>query len=277
MSTQPLSRSFPEDPLWQTIRAETELEVRREPILASFLHATILNHDTLEAALSFHLANKLDSATASALLVREVIEEALHSDADIGAAIRCDIRAVRERDSACPGYSVPFLYFKGFHALQAYRVAHWLWRQGREALALFFQNRISSEFGVDIHPAARIGRGIMLDHATGVVIGETAVVGNDVSIMQSVTLGGTGKEHGDRHPKVGNGVLLSAGAKILGNIKIGDCAQVCAGSVVLKDVPPRTVVAGVPAKAVGTPSCAQPAKEMNHQVEVPASAERFVY
>jgi len=277
MSTQPLSRTVPEDPLWQTIRAETELEVRREPILASFLHATILNHDTLEAALSFHLANKLDSATASALLVREVIEEALHSEAGIGEAIRCDIRAVRERDSACPGYSVPFLYFKGFHALQAYRVAHWLWSQGREALALFFQNRISAEFGVDIHPAARIGRGIMLDHATGVVIGETAVVGNDVSIMQSVTLGGTGKEHGDRHPKVGNGVLLSAGAKILGNIKIGDCAQVCAGSVVLKDVPPRTVVAGVPAKTVGVPSCAQPAKEMNHQVEVPAGVERFIY
>jgi len=276
MSTQPQVRNFPDDPLWQAIRTETELEVRREPILASFLHATILNHDTLEAALSFHLANKLDSATASALLVREVIEQALHSDADIGEAIRCDIRAVRERDSACPGYSVPFLYFKGFHALQAYRVAHWLWRQGREALALFFQNRISAEFGVDIHPAAQVGRGIMLDHATGVVIGETAVVGNNVSIMQSVTLGGTGKEHGDRHPKVGNGVLLSAGAKVLGNIKIGDCAQVCAGSVVLKDVPPQTVVAGVPAKVVGKPSCAQPALEMNHQVEVPA-AERFVY
>jgi serine O-acetyltransferase len=264
------------DPLWQAIRIETEEEIRREPVLASFLHATILNHDTLEAALSFHLAHKLDSATASALLVREVIEQALHSEPSIGDAIRCDIRAVRERDSACPGYSVPFLYFKGFHALQSYRIAHWLWQQGRQSLALFFQNRISSEFGVDIHPAARIGCGIMLDHATGVVIGETAVVGDNVSIMQSVTLGGTGKEHGDRHPKVGNGVLLSAGAKILGNIRIGDCAQVAAGSVVLKDVPPHTIVAGVPAKVVGTPTCAQPALEMNHQVEVPPQ-DRFIY
>lgn len=255
------------DPLWQTIRDETWKEAEREPILASFLHATILNHDTLEAALSFHLAHKLDSATASALLVREVIEAALKGDADIGEAIRCDIRAIKERDSACIGFSVPFLYFKGFHALEAYRVAHWLWQQGRESLALFFQNRISNEFGVDIHPAARIGRGVMMDHATGIVIGETAVVGNNVSIMQSVTLGGTGKEHGDRHPKVGDGVLLSAGAKVLGNIKIGEGAQVCAGSVVLKEVPPHTIVAGVPAKIVGTPTCAQPALEMNHRVD----------
>lgn len=276
MTSQPLARPTPLDPLWQAIRNETEAEAGREPILASFLHATILNHDTLEAALSFHLAHKLDSATASALLVREVIEEALRSDPAIGDAIRCDIRAVRERDSACPGFSVPFLYFKGFHALQAYRVAHWLWGQGRESLALFFQNRISGEFGVDIHPAARIGCGIMLDHATGLVIGETAVVGDNVSIMQSVTLGGTGKENGDRHPKVGNGVLLSAGAIVLGNIRIGDGALVAAGSVVLKDVEPHTVVAGVPAKVVGTPCCAQPALEMNHQVEIPAGDQRFI-
>lgn len=274
MSTKPQARSDKDqirndaiDSLWQTIRDETWREAESEPILASFLHATILNHDTLEAALSFHLAHKLDSATASALLVREVIEAALHGDAAIGEAIRCDIRAIKERDSACIGFSVPFLYFKGFHALEAYRVAHWLWQQGRESLALFFQNRISCEFGVDIHPAARIGRGVMMDHATGIVVGETAVIGNNVSIMQSVTLGGTGKEHGDRHPKVGDGVLLSAGAKVLGNIHIGEGAQVCAGSVVLKDVPPHTTVAGVPAKIVGKPSCAQPALEMNHRVE----------
>ncbi len=267
MNSKPAMRKIAVDPLWQAIREETAREAEREPILASFLHATILNHDTLEAALSFHLAHKLDSATASALLVREVIEAALHEDASIGEAIRCDIRAVKERDSACIGYSVPFLYFKGFHALEAYRVAHWLWQQGRESLALFFQNRISGEFGVDIHPAARIGRGVMMDHATGIVIGETAVVGNNVSIMQSVTLGGTGKEHGDRHPKVADGVLLSAGAKVLGNIKIGEGAQVCAGSVVLKEVPPHTIVAGVPAKIVGTPNCAQPALEMNHRVD----------
>ncbi len=258
-----------DDPLWATIRDETRAEAEREPILASFLHATILNHDSLEAALSFHLAHKLDSPTASALLVREVIEEALTSDPGIIAATRCDIRAVRERDSACDDFSVPFLYFKGFHALQAHRVAHWLWRQGRQSLALFFQNRISCEFGVDIHPAARIGQGIMLDHATGVVIGETAVVGNNVSIMQSVTLGGTGKEHGDRHPKVGDGVLLSAGAKVLGNIRIGEGAMVGAGSVVLRDVPPHTTVAGVPAVVVGRPSCDQPALEMNHRLDAP--------
>lgn len=271
MSTKPMTRSVSLDPLWQAIRDETARAAEREPILASFLHATILNHDTLEAALSFHLAHKLDSPTASALLVREVIEEALRSDPSIGEAIRCDIRAVSERDCACGGFATPFLYFKGFHALQAYRVAHWLWQQGRESLALFFQNRISGEFGVDIHPAARIGRGVMMDHATGIVIGETAVVGNNVSIMQSVTLGGTGKEHGDRHPKVADGVLLSAGAKILGNIKIGEGAQVCAGSVVLREVPPHTMVAGVPATVVGKPSCAQPALEMDHRVECDGS------
>ncbi len=262
------------DAVWQAIRRETAEEVQREPVLASFLHATILNHDRLEQALSFHLAHKLDSPTASALLVREVIEQALAADPSIGEAIRCDLCAIRDRDSACDSLSVPFLYFKGFHALQAYRIAHWLWRQDREPLALFFQNRISCEFGVDIHPAARIGRGIMLDHATGVVIGETAVVGDNVSIMQSVTLGGTGKEHGDRHPKVGNGVLIGAGAKILGNIRVGEGAQVAAGSVVLDHVEAHTTVAGVPAKVVGRPSCAQPALEMDHKVCCPdAGAE----
>ncbi len=253
-----------EDSIWQTIREETAAEAGKEPILASFLHATILNHDSLAAALSFHLASKLDSATASALLLREVIDRAFVADPDIIAAVRDDIVAVRQRDSACPRYSTSLLYFKGFHALQTYRVAHWLWRHGRRELALFFQNLMSVEFAVDIHPAARIGRGIMLDHATGIVIGETAVVGDNVSIMQSVTLGGTGKESGDRHPKVGNGVLISAGAKILGNIRIGDGAQIAAGSVVLNEVPPHTTVAGVPAVEIGRPSCDNPALEMNH-------------
>lgn len=267
MSTRPHRRTVSADPLWQTIREETAAEAAREPILASFLHATILNHDTLEAALSFHLAHKLDSPTASALLVREVIEQAFTADPEICAAIRADLRAVRERDSACHALYEPFLFYKGFHALQSYRVAHWLWSHGRESLALFFQNRISGEFGVDIHPAARVGRGVMLDHATGVVIGETAVIGDNVSIMQSVTLGGTGKESGDRHPKIGNGVLIGAGAAILGNIRVGDGAQVCAGSVVLREVPPHTCVAGVPAKVVGKPSCDQPALEMDQRVE----------
>lgn len=264
MQTEADAASAMEDALWRAIREETAAEAAKEPILASFLHATILNHDSLAAALSFHLASKLDSSTAPALLLREVIDRALGADPDIVDAVRDDIVAVRQRDSACPQYSTSLLYFKGFHALQTYRVAHWLWRQGRRELALFFQNLMSVEFGVDIHPAARIGRGIMLDHATGIVIGETAVVGDNVSIMQSVTLGGTGKESGDRHPKVGNGVLISAGAKILGNIRIGDNAKVAAGSVVLNDVPPHTTVAGVPAVEIGRPGCEHPALEMNH-------------
>lgn len=254
------------DPLWAEIREETEFEVGNEPILASFLHATILNHDSLQAAVSFHLANMLDSPTAPALLLREVMEEAFTADGTIVEAMRADIRAVKERDSACEKYSTPLLYFKGLHALQAYRVAHWLWTHQRTELALFFQNRVSVVFGVDIHPAARIGSGIMLDHASGIVIGETAVVGNNVSIMQAVTLGGTGKECGDRHPKVGDGVLISAGAKILGNITIGEGAKVGAGSVVLKDVPAHTTVTGVPARVVGTPRANQPALDMNHDV-----------
>lgn len=266
MSTQPINLKAENDPIWAEIRAETEKMVRDEPILASFLYSTILNHRELESSLSFHLANKLDSPTVSALLVREVIEQALRADADIGKAMRCDLRAVRERDSACNSYAEPFLFFKGFHALQSYRIAHWLWKQGREALALVLQNHISTEFGVDIHPAAKIGYGILMDHATGVVIGETAVVGNNVSILQAVTLGGTGKDEGDRHPKVGDGVLISAGATILGNIRIGCGAKIGAGSVVLQDVPPHTTVAGVPAKIVGHPKTDQPALDMNHGI-----------
>jgi serine O-acetyltransferase len=252
------------DPVWERILAETEVLVSKEPILASFLYATILNHSNLECALSFHLANKLDSATASSLLLREVIMQALNNDASIRESVRADLLAVEERDSACTQLCTPFLYFKGFHALQTHRIAHWLWNHERESLALFFQNRMSVEFAVDIHPAAQLGRGIMLDHATGVVIGETAVVGNNVSILQSVTLGGTGKDEGDRHPKICDGVLISAGAKILGNICVGEGAKIGAGSVVLEAVQPHTTVAGVPAKVVGRPSTDQPALDMDH-------------
>lgn len=252
------------DAVWSRIREETAGHAADEPILASFLHATILNHAELERALSFHLANQLDSPTASSLLLREVMLEAFKSDSCILEKVRADLCAVMERDSACHELYIPFLYFKGFHALETYRVAHWLWQQGRESLALFFQNRMSSEFGVDIHPAAELGHGIMLDHATGLVIGETAIVGNNVSILQSVTLGGTGKDEGDRHPKIGDGVLISAGAKILGNIEVGEGAKVGAGSVVLDEVPPHTTVAGVPAKVVGRPASDQPALEMEH-------------
>ncbi len=254
------------DAIWQSIVEETQAEANLEPALASFLHATILNHDSLEAALSFHLAQKLACSSISVLQVREIIEQALSSEPQIGMAVRADIKAIFDRDSACEQYCLPFLYFKGFHALQSYRVAHWLWCQNRKNLAYFFQSHIALTFGVDIHPAAQIGRGIMLDHATGIVIGETTVVEDDVSIMQEVTLGGTGKENGDRHPKVRKGVLISAGAKILGNIQIGCGAKVGAGSVVLKSVEPHTTVAGVPAVVVGTPQSDSPALDMNHEI-----------
>lgn len=254
------------DRIWQKIREETRIALADEPILASFMHATILHHEELECALSYHLANQLDSPSASSMMLREVFLEAFSSDEDIRHAIREDLDAVLERDSACHEYYLPFLYFKGFQALQTHRVAHWLWRQGRHSLALFLQSCMSQKLGVDIHPAAQFGKGILLDHATGLVVGETAVVGNKVSILQSVTLGGTGKTDGDRHPKIGDGVLISAGAKILGNITVGEGAKVGSGSVVLKDVPPHTTVAGVPARVVGVPTSDNPALDMDHGI-----------
>lgn len=262
----PLSSVDESDIVWQTIRRETREQAEHEPALASFFHATILNHDTLESALSYHLANKLGSSAISALQIREIIEESMLVNDCISQSVRADIKAVYQRDSACDSYAVPFLYFKGFHALQAYRVAHCLWQRKRYAMANFLQSHIALTFAVDIHPAAKIGKGIMLDHATGIVIGETTVVEDDVSIMQSVTLGGTGKQSGDRHPKVRRGVLISAGAKILGNIEIGEGAKIGAGSVVLKDVAPHTTVAGVPAVVVGRPQSENPAWDMNHEI-----------
>ncbi len=254
------------DPIWAAIRKEVGKAAEREPILASFLHATILNHDSLEDALSFHLAGKLASPSLPTMLIREVIEEALAKSPSIMKAVRADIQAVRDRDPACNSYSEQLLYFKGLHALQSHRVSHWLWEQGRHSLALYLQNQISETFGVDIHPAARIGSGILIDHGTGVVIGETAVVEDNVSMLQDVTLGGTGKETGDRHPKVRHGVLIGAGAKILGNVEIGEGAKVGAGSVVLSDVPPHSTVAGIPAVVVGRPDVEEPALDMDHRL-----------
>jgi serine O-acetyltransferase len=184
-----------------------------------------------------------------------------------GQAVRADLSAVFERDPACHSYLDAFLFYKGFHALESWRVSHWLWREGRKAMALFLQSRISQLFAVDVHPAAKIGRGIMFDHATGIVIGETAVVEDDVSIMQGVTLGGTGKESGDRHPKIRRGVLLSLGAKILGNIEIGEYSRVGAGSVVLKSVPAHCTAVGVPAKLVNCDCGDNPSQAMNHYIE----------
>jgi len=254
------------DPVWESIRNEVTREVELEPILASFLHATILKHNRLEDALSFHLAGKLGGPSLADMTIREVIDEALAASPEIGESIRADLRAVKERDPATDTFSQPFLYFKGFQALQSYRVSHWLWTQGRKSLALFLQNRISQVFAADIHPAARIGRGILIDHGTGVVIGETAVVENDVSMLHEVTLGGTGKETGDRHPKVREGVLIGTGAKILGNVEIGAGAKIGAGSVVLDNVPPHCTAAGVPARIVGRPLEAEPALTMNHRL-----------
>ena len=248
---------------WDKIRAEALSLVNEEPMLASFFHSTILNHDSLRSALSFQLANKLASAVMPAIVLREVIETALAAQPEILDAAAADICAVKERDPAVRYYSTPLLSLKGFHALQGYRVAHWLWQQGRHSLAVFLQNQISVVFSVDVHPAAQIGRGIMFDHATGIIIGETAVVEDDVSILQNVTLGGTGKEHGDRHPKIREGVMIGAGAKVLGNIEVGRGAKIGAGSVVLQPVPPHTTVAGVPAHEVGHPDCDKPSLDMN--------------
>lgn len=249
--------------VWTTIKQEAAKLAENEPMLASFFHATLLKHEHLGGALSYILANKLSNEIMPAITVREVIEEAFSNDASMIEFAACDITAVRHRDPAVEQYSTSLLYLKGFHALQAYRVAHWLWGQDRKALAIYLQNEISVVFGVDIHPAAEIGCGIMLDHATGIVIGETAVVENDVSILQSVTLGGTGKAGGDRHPKVRQGVMIGAGAKILGNIEIGRGAKIGAGSVVLQSVPAHTTVAGVPARIVGKPASDMPAMDMD--------------
>lgn len=253
--------------IWKSLREEVEDEARREPILASFLYASVLNHKTFEEALSFHLAAKLESPTIHSITWRDVMMAAHSEDSGIIEAAARDLEAVKERDAAARGVSSPFLYFKGFHSLQTHRIAHHLWQKERHALALQMQSRASEVFSVDIHPAARIGSGIMIDHATGVVIGETAVVEDDVSILHGVTLGGTGKECGDRHPKVRKGVLIGAGAKILGNIEVGEGAKVAAGSVVLAAVAPHTTVAGIPARLMGKPHESQPAKTMDQRFD----------
>ncbi len=253
------------DPTWETIREEVAEDIRQEPMLASFLHSVIMYHETLEDALSFHLASKLESHTISALTFRDLFNEAMHRDPSIGEAVRVDIRSVCERDAACDRLSTPLLYFKGFHALQMHRIAHYYWNVDRKALALYLQSRVSDVTGVDIHPAARLGKGIMIDHATSVVIGETAVVEDEVSMLQGVTLGGTGKEHGDRHPKVRKGVLIGAGAKILGNVNVGECAKIGANAVVLEDVPAHCTVVGVPARVICRDTPGEPALTMEHR------------
>ncbi len=251
------------DPVWTRIRDEAERAVADEPLLGGMVHQSILHHATLERALSYRVSVKLASGEMSEQILREITDEVLAAVPEIATSARADIVAVFERDPACHRFMQPLLYFKGFQAIQAYRIGHALWKQGRKDLSYFIQARVSEVFGIDIHPAATVGKGLMIDHAHSIVIGETAVVGDNVSMLHSVTLGGTGKTDGDRHPKIGNGVLIGAGAKVLGNITVGDCSRIAAGSVVLADVPACKTVAGVPAKLVGEAGCDQPALSMD--------------
>ena len=254
------------DPVWARIREAAQTAAAAEPVLAGTLHATILSQPKFESALSYHLARLSGTTEVPAALIRQTFDEALAADPGIGLAARADIVAVVDRDPACTSHLDPLLWFKGYHALQTYRTAHWLWLQGRQTLAHFLQSRASALFGLDIHPGAVIGKGIFIDHGTGVVIGETAVVEDGVSMLHGVTLGGTGKERGDRHPKVRRGVLLGAGAKVLGNIEIGACAKIAAGSVVLEPVPAGCTAAGVPARIIGCVDVPEPALEMDQRI-----------
>ena len=253
--------------IWKEIRDETKKRAEAEPVLASFFHATVLEHDSFSSTLANLLANDLSNASVQPMMLRRVIKETIDSTENMISDIADDLLATKERDPACKYFSTPLLFYKGFRALQSHKVSHWLWNNERHTLALFIQSRASEVYGIDIHPAAKIGKGVMIDHGTGVVIGETSVVEDNVSIFQGVTLGGTGKQSGDRHPKVREGVLLSAGAKVLGNVEVGKNAKVAAGSVVLSDVKEGTTVAGIPAIEVGKSGQKSPAYEVDHKIE----------
>ncbi len=251
-------------PVWAALRNEAEHVASTEPQLASMLHAVILSHADIAGALAYQIARKLGDQELRAMSLREICEEAYTADASLMASAHADLLAVFERDAACKGYLQPFLFFKGFQALQTHRIAHRLWNQGRETLAYHLQSKVSELYQLDIHPAAWVGSGVFIDHGTGIVIGETASVGDDVSLLHGVTLGGTGAQRGDRHPKIGKGVLIGAGAKVLGNIEVGDYAKIASGSVVLRPVPAHCTAAGVPARLVNCPSCKEPARTMDH-------------
>jgi serine O-acetyltransferase len=262
-AAQPQIKSY--DPIWDQVRREAEETSTNEPVLASLIYATILSEPTLEDAICHTVAHRLQPSVDTGLLFK-TFREVLSDHPGLSEMFRADIMAVAKRDPACRRLLEPLFYFKGFVALETYRFAHLLWQSGRKDFALYLQSQSSRVFGVDIHPTARMGKGIMLDHATGIVIGETAVVGDNCSMLHGVTLGGTGNERGDRHPKIGCGVMMGSGAKILGNIKIGDCVRVAAGSVVVRDVPPRRTVAGVPARDIGPAGCEEPALSMDQLV-----------
>jgi serine O-acetyltransferase len=254
------------DPVWTRIRQEAEDVTRREPELATFIYENVLHHGALEAAVIHRVSERLGNADVSGDLIRQAFGDALDDEPTIGEAFRADIVATVDRDPATQRFIEPVLYYKGFHAIQTHRLAHWLLRKGRKDFALYLQSRSSSVFQCDINPAAKIGRGIFLDHASGLVVGETALIEDDVSILHDVTLGGTGKEHEDRHPKIRRGVMIGAGAKILGNIEVGHCARIAAGSVVIKSVPNNVTVAGVPAKVVGEAGCPEPSRAMDQML-----------
>ncbi len=262
------------DPVWECVRHDAEAAARAEPELAALMFANILNHSKLEHAVCHRLAQRLDHDNVNADLIRQTFLAIAEREPEYAEIIRADLSAVYDRDPACGRLIDPLLYFKGFHALETYRFAHSLWHAGRRDFAMYLQSQSSMVFNIDIHPAAKIGRGIMLDHGSGIVIGETAEIGDHTSILHSVTLGGSGKETGDRHPKVGRSVMIGAGAKILGNIHVGDCARIAAGSVVLKDVPPKTTVAGVPARVIGEAGCSQPSRMMNQLLAFADGAEQ---
>lgn len=248
--------------MWDEIRQEAEAAIAGEPSLGGFIFATVLSHTRLEDVICHRVANRV-GVNADANLIMQSFQALLAGNPEMASVFRDDLAAVRDRDPACTRFIEPLLFFKGFHALATHRFAHEMWRKGRKDFALYLQSEASRLFAVDIHPAARIGRGLMLDHATGVVIGETAVVGDNCSFLHAVTLGGSGKDTGDRHPKIGTGVLIGAGAKVLGNIHVGNYSKIAAGSVVLTDVPPNMTAAGVPARIVGSAGCADPARSMD--------------
>ena len=266
MSSQGSAKIVPlrkPDPVFARMHGEAEEIIRREPEIAGFIYSTVLNHDTLESVIIHRVAARLAHQDVPSDLIRQAFTDAVAADASFSEAFHADLLAVVDRDPACTRVIEPILYFKGFHAIQAHRLAHALWTAGRHDFAFYLQSRSSAVFQTDIHPAARIGRGVFLDHATGLVVGSTALIEDNVSMLQDVTLGGTGKEMGDRHPKVRHGVLIGAGAKILGNIEVGHCARIAAGSVVLHPVPNNKTVAGVPARIVGEAGCAEPARTMD--------------
>ena len=251
------------DPVWQKVCEEAEAIIVSDPMLTTFVYASILNQDSLEAAIAHRIAERLHGREVSADIIRSSFEEMRQSDESWKEMVRADIAAVYDRDPACQRLIEPILYFKGFHAIQTHRLAHWNWNEGRKDFALYLQSRSSQIFQTDINPEARIGKGLFLDHATGLVVGETATIGDDVSILHGVTLGGTGKEFSDRHPKIGNCVLLGAGATVLGNITVGDCSRIAAGSLVIKSVANNVTVAGVPGRVVGVAGCAEPSRTMD--------------